>query len=473
MSSYAAIDLGATSGRVAVGTIKSGVLSYDIIHRFPNGAVQDSLGRYVWDWAGLIKEIRFGLSKAGEKYHLTSVGVDTWAVDYILFDQDQKIVAPTYSYRDLRTDGVMELAIADYGKKSLYEKSGIQFLPFNTVYQLLAARDAGELALAKKFLMLPDAVNMMLTGSETSEITNASSTQLLDAKTRRWNEELIRKLNLPINIFPELHEARSELGNVRGISGLESVKVVAVGSHDTASAVAAAPITPNSVYVSSGTWSLIGCEALEPITDDRAMAVNLTNELGVEGTVRLLKNVAGMWIISECLREWAEAGEATDIENLVSLAQQSKTDARIDPNDETFLHPGKMVERIQYQCRLNAHTEPSTKGEIAYCVFASLAESYAKTISEISEVTGRKFEEIHVVGGGASNAFLNQLTADATGLEVIAGPVEATLIGNIGMQAIAASEISSLKELRMIVERSFDLQHYQPHIVTSGMKGSR
>lgn len=464
MSSFAAIDLGATSGRVAVGTVVDGAISYEIIHRFPNGARESESGSFVWDWDELITQIKTGLVKAAAKYSVTSIGVDTWAVDYILVNSQNHITSPTYSYRDLRTDGVMELAISDYGREAFYQRTGIQFLPFNTVYQLMAARDAGELEGDRTFVMLPDAINMVLTGSRSVEITNASSTQLLNARTRSWDTELINLLHLPHEVFPSLHEAKTTLGTVKGIPELTGVKVVAVGSHDTASAIAAAPISSDSIYISSGTWSLIGCESAEPNTSAAAMAVNLTNELGVEGTVRLLKNVAGMWIISECLREWAENGEPISIEELVTQARNSEIDARIDPNHESFLHPGKMVERIQYQVMINGGKELRSKGEIAYVIYASLAESYTKTIAEIESVTGRRFTNIHVVGGGSSNDFLNQLTADATGLEVIAGPVEATLLGNIGVQAIAAGEITNLQELREIISHSFELKIFQPSI---------
>jgi len=464
MSSFAAIDLGATSGRVAVGTVVDGAISYEIIHRFPNGARESESGSFVWDWDELIPQIKTGLVKAAAKYSLTSIGVDTWAVDYILVNSQNHITSPTYSYRDLRTDGVMELAISDYGKEAFYQRTGIQFLPFNTVYQLMAARDAGELEGDRTFVMLPDAINMALTGSRSVEITNASSTQLLNARTRSWDTELINLLHLPHEVFPSLHEAKTTLGTVKEIRELTGVKVVAVGSHDTASAVAAAPISSDSIYISSGTWSLIGCESAEPNTSAAAMAVNLTNELGVEGTVRLLKNVAGMWIISECLREWAENGDPISIKELVAQARNSEIEARINPNHESFLHPGKMVERIQYQVMINGGKELRSKGEIAYVIYASLAESYAKTIAEIESVTGRGFTNIHVVGGGSSNDFLNQLTADATGLEVIAGPVEATLLGNIGVQAIAAGEITNLQELREIISHSFELKIFQPSI---------
>ena len=462
MSSFAAVDLGAASGRVAVGTLKGDAISYEVIHRFPNGSKEDAQGRFTWDWQEIINQVEIGLKAAGEKYAITSVGVDTWAVDYVLLNEDNEIIAPTYSYRDQRTAGFMEIAVEDFGKETIYEESGIQFQPFNTVYQLLAARDAGELHGSVQFLMLPDAINMRLTGTKSSETTNASTTQLLKACTRAWNYPLIEKLGLHREIFPKLHESGHLLGRVNSIPELRGTKVVAVGSHDTASAVAGAPIDEDSIYISSGTWSLIGCELREPITSRAAMEANLSNELGVEGTVRLLKNVSGMWIISECLREWREAGESISIQKLVELAKENSNDSRIDPNDEIFLHPGKMVERIQYQCRINGYSEPLGKGEIAYCVYASLSESYAKAILEIEAVTGREFKNIHVVGGGSVNDFLNQLTADETGLEVIAGPAEATILGNVGVQAIAAGEISSLKELRKIISNSFELRVFQP-----------
>jgi rhamnulokinase len=473
MSSFAAVDLGAASGRVAVGTLKGDVISYEVVHRFPNGSKEDAHGRFTWDWHGIINQVEIGLKAAVEKYVITSVGVDTWAVDYVLLNDDDEIIAPTYSYRDQRTAGLMEIAIEDFGKEIFYEKSGIQFQPFNTVYQLLAARDSGELKDSALFLMLPDALNMRLTGAKSSETTNASTTQLLNTCTREWNYPLIEKLGLPERIFPKLHESGYPLGTVKSIPELRGTKVVAVGSHDTASAVAGAPIDQDSIYISSGTWSLIGCELRDPITSKAAMSANLTNELGVEGTVRLQKNVSGMWIISECLREWREDGESIPIQKLVELAKESPNDSRIDPNNEIFLHPGKMVERIQYECRINGYLEPLSKGEIAYCVYASLSESYARSILEIETVTGRDFENIHVVGGGSANDFLNQLTADKTGLPVIAGPAEATILGNVGVQAIAAGEITNLQELRKIIANSYELRFFQPSHDKSETKGRR
>ena len=465
MSHFAAIDLGASSGRVAVGSLNDGKLTFEIIHRFPNKPIETIDGSLLWDWDFLNNEIRTGLEQAAAKYTLTSVAVDTWAVDYILLNSEGEITAPTYSYRDDRTDGIMEIAIESFGREALYSTTGIQFLPFNTVYQLIAARDAGELSAGNTLVMLPDAINFELTGVVSTEISNASTTQLLDTKSRTWDWKLIEELNLPKEVFPKLHEARTHIGKIQNFGPLDGIDVVAVGSHDTASAVAGAPIEDSSseLYISSGTWSLVGCEIDAPITSAKAMEYNLTNELGVEGKVRLLKNVSGMWIISELLREWAEVGESITAAELVNMAQEvADNKTIIDPNNPLFIHPGKMVERITYLASQNNQPIPESKGEIARCVYESLAHSYKTVIAQLEEVTGRSFKKIRVVGGGSANDLLNQLTASITGLELSAGPVEATLLGNVGMQAIIAGEISDLSHLRKVIKDSFELKEFKP-----------
>jgi rhamnulokinase len=465
MSHFAAIDLGASSGRVAVGSLENGKLTFEIIHRFPNNPITTSNGSLLWNWDFLNSEIRSGLESAAKKYSLKSVAVDTWAVDYILLNSKNEITAPTYSYRDDRTDGVMEITIESFGRESLYSTTGIQFLPFNTVYQLIAARDAGELVAGNTFVMLPDAINFELTGAISTEITNASTTQLLDTKSRQWDWSLISRLNLPKEVFPTLHEGRTAIGEIKGHGSLNGLKVVAVGSHDTASAVAGAPLedSESEIYISSGTWSLVGCEIDSPITSAKAMEFNLTNELGVEGKVRLLKNVSGMWIISELLREWVEAGESISASELVQLASVVTTNKTIiDPNDSIFIHPGKMVERISYLASQSYQEVPQSKGEIARCIYESLAVSYKKVIAQLEEVTKCKFKKIRVVGGGSANDLLNQLTATTTGITLTAGPVEATLLGNVGVQAIIAGEISGLSELRKVIRDSFELKEFRP-----------
>ena len=313
--------------------------------------------------------------------------------------------------------------------------------------------------------MMPDAINYELTGVASNEITNASTTQLLNPESREWDSKLIENLNIPKAVFPELHEPNTRVGKVHNIRELEGVDVVAVGSHDTASAVAGAPLeNPESeIYISSGTWSLVGCEIDAPITSPEAMAFNLTNELGVEGKVRLLKNVAGMWIISELIREWAAAGENISAAELVDLARsETHNKTIIDPNDPLFIHPGNMVERISYLAEKSGQAIPVGKGAIARCVYESLANSYAQVISQLESVTKKKFNKICVVGGGSANDLLNQLTANATKLPISAGPVEATLLGNVGVQAIHAGEIADLKQLRQIIRSSFELKSFLP-----------
>lgn len=465
MTSFAAVDLGASSGRIAVGSLSDGKIIYEVVHRFPNHLVTSESGSLLWDWPRLVDDVISGLQAAANKFAITSIGVDTWAVDYLLLDSSNTPSAPVYAYRDSRTDGLMEKVIGKYGKSEIYENSGIQFLPFNTVYQLLAAEKAKELLNGSRFLMLPDAINFLLCGSTTNEITNASTTQLLNPETRTWSWELIDRMKLPRSIFPELHEARSILGEIDGIPNLIGSKVVAVGSHDTASAVAGTPmLDPSStIYISSGTWSLVGCELQSPITSDAAMNANLTNELGVDGTVRLLKNVAGMWIVSQLLQEWEEKGAHISVEDLVLLASDANDpEALIDLNNPVFLSPGPMETRIKNLVKENGGSLPTTKGEFGRLVFASLARSYLRVIREIESVTGKQFESVHIVGGGSANQLLNQLTSDFTGKQVIAGPVEATLMGNIGMQAMAAGLIGDLAELRSIVANSASLAVFNP-----------
>ena len=465
MKYYAAIDLGASSGRVAVGGVDNGKISFEIVHRFANTPILGSHGSVHWSWERLMGDVLAGLEIAASKYSITSVGVDAWAVDYLLFDREGLQSAPLYSYRDSRTDGVMDEVIRKFGRKEIYSRTGIQFLPFNSIYQFLSANRIGELDGAKNFLMLPDAINYMLCGSTSNEITNASTTQLLDPYTRSWNLDLVEKLGLPKELFPVLHEAKSILGVVDIPTNAKGVKVVAVGSHDTASAVAGTPLsTPESqIFISSGTWSLIGCEITEPITTEAAMNSNLTNELGVEGTVRLLKNVSGMWIISELLREWNSLGDSVTVDDIVKAASESPPRRTLfDPNDSRFMAPGPMSDRIARVAGESNQPVPEGRGQFARAVYESLALSYSRVIEELEIATGKVFTSICIVGGGSANHFLNQVTANVTGLKVQAGPVEATLMGNIGVQAMAEGEISSLAELRGIVASSDALKLFLP-----------
>jgi rhamnulokinase len=351
------------------------------------------------------------------------------------------------------------------GKARIYKSTGIQFLPFNTIYQFIAGLSIDEFDGVSQFLMLPDALNYFLCGSATQEVTNASTTQLLNPATRDWDWGLIAELNLPKAIFPALHEAGAFLSKIKGHGELDGIQVVAVGSHDTASAVAAVPMTnpEKSIYISSGTWSLVGYEKSQANTSNQAFEIDLTNELGVQATVRSLRNVAGMWLLSECQRDWAAQGLDLKVEELVAAAQKVATNSfLINPNDHLFLAAGNMVGRIAEYCIANNAPVPSTPAEYARCIFDSLAAAYDQVISDFEEVEGHSFDVIYVVGGGSANDFLNQLTADVTGKKVITGAVEATLLGNIGMQAIAAGEVSGLAQLREMIAASITQKIFLP-----------
>lgn len=465
MASYAAVDLGATSGRVAVGTISSGKISFEVIHRFSNDPINDAEYGLLWNWAKLQEEILVGLRKAIKKYVLTSIAIDSWAVDYQLVNHDGSLNNRVFSYRNARLNGVMENTIDRLGREHIYQNTGIQFLPFNTVYQLIAGQAKGEFGDCQQFLMLPDALNYFLCGSLTQEVTNASTTQLLNPVTRDWNWDLIEEIGLPDMIFPPLHEAGTRLGKIKGHGNLDGIPVVAVGSHDTASAVAAVPMNnpKTSIYISSGTWSLIGYEKVRANTSPFAFEIDLTNELGVLGTVRLLRNVAGMWLLSECQRDWAEKGENIEIEDLISGARKVPANSfLINPNDKIFFAAGNMTGRIVDFCISNNAPIPKTPAEFARCIFDSLAHAYREAILDFEEVESQTFEAIYVVGGGSANDFLNQITADITGKKVITGVVEATLLGNIGMQAIVAGEISGLSQLREMISSSIAQKIFLP-----------
>jgi rhamnulokinase len=465
MGFYAAIDLGATSGRVAVGELNRGAISFDVIHRFSNSAIEDVNDGLVWDWASIQREVIFGLERASQMYPLTSVGIDSWGVDYQLLGADSRLNNKVYSYRNSRLEGELEEVTKTLDRNHIYEATGIQFLPFNTIYQFTAGLKKNEFDGASQFLMLPDALNYFLCGSRTQDITNASTTQLLNPRTHDWHWGLIDELRIPKNIFPELHQPGSFLGTIKGHGILDGISVVSVGSHDTASAVAAIPmITPeNSVYISSGTWSLIGCEIPHANLSANAFTMNLTNELGVQGTVRLLCNVAGMWLLSECQREWDILENPMSIERLIEEAKLVPKNAfLIDPNDPIFLKPGVMTSRIREKCVSKEDMRIQYPGEYARCIFDSLALAYKEKIQALQLVENKLFEVVYVVGGGSANDFLNQLIADATSKTVVVGAVESTILGNLGMQAIASGEITSLSELRRVVGNSIKARTFTP-----------
>ncbi len=464
MKFCAAIDLGASSGRIAVGSLDSGSLVIQEVHRFKHEAKVFADGGLHWEWAKIVDEVKTGLLKAQELGEIISVGIDTWAVDYGLLDSQGNLIEEPYCYRDSRTDGLMQSISDSLGAEWIYQKTGIQFIFFNTAYQLHAARNTPALKSAATFLMLPDLLNYVLSGVQSSDITNASSTQLLNAHSQEWDWDLIEKLEIPRSIFPALHKPGIIIGNIKGHGKLDGISVVAVGSHDTASAVAGVPLrsTKDSAYISSGTWSLIGLELDTPITSAKALSYNITNEAGVADRIRFLKNVSGMWLLEESLRYWKSQGLTFTAADLTQEASHLPRAQIINTNDPRFAKPGAMPERIAEYCRETNQKVPSSPGEFARCIFDSLSDAYAQSLRELEDAAGVKVKEINIIGGGSSNDLLNQLTADVTGLPVIAGPTEATVMGNLIIQMISAGWIANLEEGRKLISESIKRKEFQP-----------
>lgn len=467
MKYHAAIDLGASSGRVAVGIADSESIEYQVIHRFKISNFTDPNHGLVWDWQAIESDVLRGLRLARASFPIASVGVDSWGVDYRLYGENGNPRDPVICYRNERLAGVMDLVMDRHGRERIYAATGIQFLPFNTIYQLAVAIDRGELANAATFLMLPDAMNRFLCGSMTQDVTNASTTQLLNARNLDWDWSLISDLGIPSTLFPKLHRPGTILGSIRGHGELDGIPVIAVGSHDTASAVAAVPFQDeqDAIFISSGTWSLIGYERDKPNISADALRLNLTNELGVQGKYRTLRNVAGMWLLSECQREWQSQGQDLSVDDLIAAAADVPGGQFIiNPNGDEFIAPGNMVNRIAQQARSHGGTSPSTPGEIARCIFDSLAYAYRNLIEEFESIEGRRSRRIHIVGGASANQFLNQLIADTTVRQVISGPIEATLLGNIAIQAMALGRLADIQEFRRVLAQDPGIRAFTPSV---------
>jgi len=465
MFEFLAVDLGATSGRVAIGRVNSGSISLDVVHRFLHEVIPQEDGSLLWDWDLILTEVLSGLREAVKQSDPISLAVDSWAVDYGFISPTHQYLPPVHAYRDPRNEIAYQELTQKIGKERIYSTTGIQFLPFNTIYQLYAARELPEYKKAAKFLMLPDLINFLFTQKLSTEVTNASSTQALNTRTREWDRELIQLAGVREDLFTELHEPGTLIGVVRGFDELDGINVVATASHDTAAAIAGVPFGNRltEAYISSGTWSLVGVELDAPVLTPEAFAANVTNELGADGTVRALKNVTGMWLLEECRRSWHEEGRDYEMPELLKAASDAKSfTTLIDPNDPLFAPPGGMPERIHAYCVERGLTPPESDGEYAICILNSLAHTYKKTLAEISAVTGRKIELIHILGGGSQNDLLNQLTADICGITVKTGPVEATLFGNIAVQAISAGVVANLTEARALIEKSFTSKVFQP-----------
>ena len=464
-------DLGAESGRAVLGRFDGNSLALEDIHRFPNGPIRlrDSI---YWDTLRLFSEIKQGISSAIRDHACKpdSIGIDTWGVDFGLLDRRGDLIGNPFHYRDRRCDGMLEAAFSRVPRAEIFERTGIQFMQINTLYQLLSMALDGSPALssARTMLLMPDLFSYWLTGMVCSERTIASTSQCLDPNTGTWALPLLERLGIPTHIFSEIVEPGAVLGpllpSVVEETGADSVQVIAGGSHDTASAVAAVPAeTDDCAYLSSGTWSLMGVELPRPVINEKALAYNFTNEGGVCSTIRLLKNITGLWLIQECRRTWAAEGETLSYEEIARMAAEAPPSAAfVDPDHRDFMAPGDMPSRIRDFCRQTGQQSPEAIGSLARLVFESLALKYRLTLERLEELIGRHLGTIHIVGGGSQNRLLSQFTADATGRAVIAGPVEATAAGNAVMQLIALGELGSIEEGRAVVRRSFHTETYEP-----------
>jgi rhamnulokinase len=467
---FVAADLGASSGRVVVGRVgkdSKDTVELHEVNRFANLPVRVG-GTLHWDILGLYRGVLDGLRAAGRGFGpIASVGIDSWAVDYGLLDGDGELIGLPVHYRDARTDGVMPKVLAAIPAAELYATTGIQLLPFNTVFQLASARESAAVAAASTMLLLPDLLTYWLTGEIGAEVTNASTTQLYDVQAGSWSADLIGRLELPARLFPALHQPGHRAGlltaEVLSETGLVGpVPVTAVGTHDTASAIVAIPARgPDFAYISCGTWSLVGVELPGPVLTEAARAANFTNEVGVDGTIRFLRNVMGLWLLQECIRTWTEQGLPADLPSLLDEAARAVPfGALVDPDSAEFLAPGDLPARIAAWCVQSGQTPPSGQGETVRCILDSLALAYRRGVREASDLSGQSVNVVHLVGGGARNALLCQLTADACELPVLAGPVEAAALGNILVQARAFGAVQGgLTELR---ERSHAVHRYEP-----------
>ena len=467
--SFLAVDLGAESGRVLAGNLDR----FEVVHRFENVPVRigDSLH---WNVLELYQHVKAGI-RAGLRYSPVSVGIDTWGVDYGLLDGSGALLGLPYHYRDARTDGAPEAMDGLIERRALYEETGIQTMPFNTLYQLYAQRQRQPQLLncARRLLTLPDLLHYWLTGTLVNEFTNASTTQLRNPRAGTWSPRVLDTVGLPPTLFNEPLMPGTEIGGLLpGVAaelGGAELRVVLPPCHDTASAVVAAPMAApeESVYISSGTWSLLGIESPRPIITDASFAHNFTNEGGADGGTRFLKNIMGLWIVQECRRQWAAAGRTFDYAELTGMAEAAGPAAfSIDPTAERFFKPGLiddgMADRIANWCRETEQPVPDSPGAVVRGVLESLARTYADTVRQLEEITGARYRHIHIIGGGCQNGLLCQLTADASGCAVHAGPVEATALGNLLLQAVAAGEVSSIEAGRALIRAHAQLTHYQP-----------
>lgn len=471
---YLAFDIGAESGRALVGTLESSRLVLEEVRRFPNEPVRVQ-AHFHWDVLRLFAEIKKGLSQVSAKYgsDLKSLAIDTWGVDFGLLDENDELLGNPYHYRDERTNGMMEEAFKLVPRQRIFEQTGIQFMQINTLFQLLALKKyrPGLLNQAKTFLQTPDLLKYFLTGEKESEFTIATTSQAFNPFHANWAYDILNKVGIPTTMFQKIRQPGSITGpllpQVARETGVGRVHVVAVGSHDTACAVAAVPAQNDDfMYISCGTWSLVGAEVKAPVINAQTLMNDFTNEGGVGGTFRLLKNVSGLWLVQECRRTWERSGNALGYSEIAEIARSAEPLAAfIRPNHPAFLNPEDMPATIQIYCRDTSQNVPQTKGEIVRCALESLALEYRSVLEKLEGILNKRLPVIHMVGGGINNELLCQFTANATGRQVLAGPVEATATGNLLVQAMALGEIKNVAELRSVVRSSFVLRSYEPENV--------
>lgn len=465
-----AYDLGASSGRAILGRLTSRKMEVEELHRFPNDPVQVGDHLY-WDVLRLYHEIKQGLIKAKHQGALPqSIGIDTWAVDFGLLDKNGELLGHPYHYRDRHTNGMMEKLFDEVPRDEIFNRTGIQFLPFNTIYQFYALKQADSSLLreANRFLMIPDLLRYFLTGEMLNEFSNATTTQLFNPQIGDWDSELLQKLGIPSSWFGRIVQPGTHAGNLRGSVqtelGVGGIPVIAVAEHDTGSAVAAVPALQRPfAYLSCGTWSLMGTEVERPVIHGLSLSLNFTNEGGVGGTFRLLKNIMGLWILQESKREWERAGFSYTYPELIKMAEREPPfRAWINPDDPRFLHPGDMPARIRQYCKQTGQQVPEEPGAVVRCILESLALKYRYVLELTERISNQHFSGLHMVGGGIHNTLLCQWTANAIGKPVWVGPAEASAIGNLAVQWLSQGEFTDIWEARQVIRESFPMAQYEP-----------
>jgi rhamnulokinase len=469
---FLAIDLGASNGRVLLGRWDGGCFSLEELHRFPNGPVEFK-GHQHWDVLRLWREIEFGLARYADQFNrpLAGIGVDTWGVDFALLDAAGNLLGNPYHYRDSRTDGMMEIVFQRIPRQKIFEQTGIQFMQINTLYQLfsMAQNNDATLREADTLLMMADLFHYWLSGQKTAELTIATTSQMVSIRERQWASDLLDQLAIPTHVLPPIISSGTILGDLKprlvAKVGLRTrVPIIATGSHDTASAVAAIPgLDDASVYISSGTWSLMGVELPEPIINDQVLSRNFTNEGGVDNTIRLLKNLSGLWLLQESRRRWQKDGQDYSWDAMMAMGEKAEPfRCLIDPDARDFLSPNDMPKAIRSYCHRTGQPEPTSVGANVRCCLESVAMKYRWVLEALETLTNKQFKTIRIVGGGSQNRLLSQFTADACQRPVVTGPVEATALGNVLLQAIAGGHLSDISAGRQAIAASVDRQYLEP-----------